>query len=342
MATKPSLGALGSSRWLRTSAGSASQASARKRSVPPSGMASRALIAMLSSADSSCPGSASTGGQDGRRVDLDADALVERAAQHVGERMQQLRRRPPRWAAAPGGARTPAACRSARRRAARRGRPRRRAAGLARPRPASGSSSSTCRLPWITVSRLLKSCAMPPVSWPTLSSRCAWLSASSDCARCRLVASRLHSDSRKRSSSSPKLLGRARERTTSAPMVRPRSDSGTASAAFRPAATIGRGHGEARLGLQSSGTITGRPCCSTKPGRVSAGWRQARADRARQAPAPRRWRARRSTQLPSQQVDHRDIGAAAPRRRWRARDRARTCGSRASTARRPSCARCSL
>ena len=31
----------------------------------------------------------------------------------------------------------------------------------------------------MTVSRLLKSCAIPPVSWPTLSSRCAWLSASS-------------------------------------------------------------------------------------------------------------------------------------------------------------------
>ena len=71
---------------------------------------------------------------------------------------------------------------------------------------------STCRLPWITVSRLLKSCAMPPVSWPTLSRRCAWLSASSDWARCRLVASRLASDSRKRSSSSPKRCG-SRERT---------------------------------------------------------------------------------------------------------------------------------
>jgi hypothetical protein len=53
MATKPSSGALGSSRLLRTSAGSTWQARALKRSVPPSRMASRALMAMFSSADSS-------------------------------------------------------------------------------------------------------------------------------------------------------------------------------------------------------------------------------------------------------------------------------------------------
>ena len=40
------------------------------------------------------------------------------------------------------------------------------------------------RLPRITVSRLLKSCAMPPVSWPIASIFCAWRSASSVCCRC--------------------------------------------------------------------------------------------------------------------------------------------------------------
>ena len=65
MATKPSSDALGSSRLLRTSAGNAPQGWAAKRSVPPSRMASRALMAMLSNADSNWPGSASTGGQAG-------------------------------------------------------------------------------------------------------------------------------------------------------------------------------------------------------------------------------------------------------------------------------------
>ena len=46
-------------------AGSGGTARQAKASVPPSGIASRALMAMLSSADSSWPGSASTGGQSG-------------------------------------------------------------------------------------------------------------------------------------------------------------------------------------------------------------------------------------------------------------------------------------
>ena len=101
--------------------------------------------------------------------------------------------------------------------------------------PMAGESSSTCRLPEITVSRLLKSCAMPPVSCPTLSSRCAWPSASSICVRCNTVASKLDSDSRKRTSSSPKRLA-VRERTDSTPMVRPRSASGTVISQTKPAA----------------------------------------------------------------------------------------------------------
>ena len=71
----------------RPPAGTA-QTSARKRSSPPAGIASRALIAMFSSADSSCPGSAMTRVSAAPTVDLDADPLVERAPQHVGERMQ--------------------------------------------------------------------------------------------------------------------------------------------------------------------------------------------------------------------------------------------------------------
>ena len=56
-------------------------------SVPPSAIASRALMAMLSSADSSCTGSARQVGCAGD-VELDPDPLVERAAQHVGQRAE--------------------------------------------------------------------------------------------------------------------------------------------------------------------------------------------------------------------------------------------------------------
>ena len=234
MATKPSCGALGSSRWLRTSAGSALQASARKCRRPPSSMASRALIAMFSSADSSCPGSASTGGQ------------VADASTSMRMRWSMVRRSmsATEWTSWPTS--TALGCSTWRRENASSlpvsSAPRReaRAAAATSWRPCAssvtvGSSSSTCRLPWITVSRLLKSCAMPPVSWPTLSRRWACSSAFSDCARCRQVASRLQTDSRKRSASSPRCCA-VRACTTSAPMVRPRSDSGTASAASRPAA----------------------------------------------------------------------------------------------------------
>ena len=53
--------------------------------------------------------------------------------------------------------------------------------GRARRRPRSAASSS--RLPRITCSRLLKSWATPPVSWPTASIRCAWRSRSCACSR---------------------------------------------------------------------------------------------------------------------------------------------------------------
>ena len=44
--------------------------------------------------------------------------------------------------------------------------------------------SMVSRLPRITVSKLLKSCATPPVSWPIVSIFCAWRSRSSVCCRC--------------------------------------------------------------------------------------------------------------------------------------------------------------
>ena len=130
--------------------------------------------------------------------------------------------------------RTRAACRSARRRGARRETRRRRAGGAAARRRQAGSSASTCRLPWITVSRLLKSWAMPPVSWPTLSSRCAWLSASSDCAALQAARQQVG----ERFEEAHLVVAEAardwRERTARTPIVRPRSESGTASALAQP------------------------------------------------------------------------------------------------------------
>ena len=44
---------------------------------------------------------------------------------------------------------------------------------------ASPGRRSMSAEPWMTVSRLLKSCAMPPVSWPSACILCAWRSCSS-------------------------------------------------------------------------------------------------------------------------------------------------------------------
>ena len=66
-------------------------------------------------------------------------------------------------------------------------------------RAGSGSvSSSTSRLPSTTPSRLLKSCARPPVSWPIASSFCASRSLIS-VLRCSLPT-RISSSRRRRSS----------------------------------------------------------------------------------------------------------------------------------------------
>ena len=64
---------------------------------------------------------------------------------------------------------------------------------LSRSRFARGSSGrrffSSSRLPNTAMSRLLKSCAIPPVSWPIVSSFCASNSCASACSRSRVRSS---------------------------------------------------------------------------------------------------------------------------------------------------------
>ena len=172
--------------------------------------------------------------------------------------------------------------------------------------PASaGSSSSTCRLPWMTVSRLLKSWAIPPVNWPTLSRRWAWFSASSVLARCRLVASMLDSDSRKCRSSSPKRPA-CGERTASTPMTRSRSRSGTLSALPLPVSAAAA----ATTSAASAVTPTPDAICMASP-----------------------WLSSRCTVA----VSTSKAAAASCGTHC-----SNSCGLRTSTASRPSCARWSL
>ena len=84
------------------------------------------------------------------------------------------------WDRASGGARRRAAGGSARRRGC--AAPWRRVDDSGRHRPCRPCAMRVCissRLPMMPASRLLKSCARPPVSWPTASIFCAWRSASS-------------------------------------------------------------------------------------------------------------------------------------------------------------------
>ena len=139
---------------------------------PPSGMASRALRQRFSSAFSSCAG-VDLGGHrppapttsTRRRADRAADQVLHAGDQPVdvgrlgierlapGEGEQPLRQR---GRALGGALRCADVAFDARR------------AGPWRVR-----LSSSSRLPLIPASRLLKSCAMPPVSWPTASIFCA-------------------------------------------------------------------------------------------------------------------------------------------------------------------------
>ena len=178
----------------------------------------------------------------------------------------------------------------------------------------AGSSSSTCRLPWMTVSRLLKSCAMPPVSWPTLSRRCACfervLGLGALQAGGQQVGQRLEEALfvvaealRQRASTPPAHRWCGRGRTAAPPAAlaarRPRSAAGTAKRCSLP---------------DSSARPPVRPCCSTKPGSVS-GWLGTRmpmclaveqADAADQAELDA---------VAVEQEDHRRRRPAAPRRR---------------------------
>ena len=147
-------------------------------SVPPRGIASRALVARLSTICSMAPASASTLTAFRSRAKTDLDVGREQAAQRaeqvlhhapevehlVGERSvaaegeqlaDHLR------AAAGGGLQLAEVARAG-------------------PRAPAGSAPAIISLlASTTVSRLLRSWAMPPVSWPTASIFCAWRSCSS-------------------------------------------------------------------------------------------------------------------------------------------------------------------
>ena len=141
-------------------------------SRPPSGIASRALIAALSRAVSSWVGSTSTGHSDGREVELDLDLAAERPRQHLGEGVEPqvevdhlgLERLAPaegeqmagQGRGAVGGFDDRVEIALALR------------LGLRPPRRSRSAE------PRITVIRLLKSWAMPPVSSPSACSFCDW------------------------------------------------------------------------------------------------------------------------------------------------------------------------
>ena len=146
---------------------------------PPSGIASRALMQRLRSAFSSCGGSTSAGHRPAGADHLDCDGRARRCAGSAPPCRRPAGSR--RWASGrgSGGARRRAGGGSARRRAWRRP-GRRRCSGRGRSsRPCAIRVCISSRLPEMPASRLLKSCAMPPVSWPTASIFCAWRSCSS-------------------------------------------------------------------------------------------------------------------------------------------------------------------
>ena len=142
------------------------------RRRPPSGMASRALMARLTSAVSSWARSISASHRPPRQHGLDLDHLAQRPAQQPdsavdqlvdvdGDRLQRLPAREGEQLA--GEVARPAAwrCRCAGCAS--------RAAGRDRSR-----SSRTSRLAMMTIRMLLKSWATPPVSWPIASIFTAW------------------------------------------------------------------------------------------------------------------------------------------------------------------------
>ena len=148
----------------------------RIASRPPSGMASRALTAMLSKADSSWARSASTvQASSASAVGTSIRSPSVRSSRSVMPRISALTSITSGWsgwrrakasscpvsAAALPDAWTTASAKRMR---------------LSSSRPGRRSMSAE---PWMTVSRLLKSWAMPPVSWPSACILCAWRSWSS-------------------------------------------------------------------------------------------------------------------------------------------------------------------
>ena len=196
-------------------------------SLPPSGIASRALTARFRIALSSWFGSAcerhrppastvstaiSSPSVRRSRSDMPRDQPVD---------VDRLRAR------AAAGARRRAGVGSARRRAGRRAvalPADRQARGRARP-PREHGAAGVSRLPMMMVSRLLKSCATPPVSWPIASIFCAWRSASSTRSRSSIWAMSARFAAASSSVRSPTRASRVSVRSLSAPTRCSRSSS---------------------------------------------------------------------------------------------------------------------
>ena len=145
-------------------------------SLPPSGMASRAFTARLSKRALQLVRIGHGAPQAAGQHRLDHHRFAQRATQqfrHAGDQLVGVERHA---GPAPGAARRPAAAASASRRAARPGRSCAARGGCAARwrQPAAAGAAACPRRRRSTVSRLLKSCAMPPVSWPTASIFCAW------------------------------------------------------------------------------------------------------------------------------------------------------------------------
>ena len=144
-------------------------------SVPPSGIASRALMARLRIAFSSWFSSQSARSASAPSSGPDRDRAADRVAEHQLHRLDHPVDRDRRHA-------DPLDARESEQLAGQLGaapaRFERRLGDPLQPRllDARGDISSP---PMTGVSRLLKSWAMPPVSWPTASIFCAWRSASS-------------------------------------------------------------------------------------------------------------------------------------------------------------------
>ena len=147
-------------------------------SLPPSGMASRALMHKFSSALSSCDGSTRTGhkppapttsiatfGPMVRRSRSSMPPISLLASSARGSRVWRREKAKRRCVSA--------AARLADSIAAFR----KRSTSLVRPSDRRYCTRSSA--PVMPCSRLLKSCAMPPVSWPTASIFCAWRNCSS-------------------------------------------------------------------------------------------------------------------------------------------------------------------